>query len=83
MKRDRIFRILAVFVLLLVWLLGLSGTPVMAGPEINLSPDSGAVGTTVTISGENWESFKGDEIYIYFAGPTITGYPGWKMNFSL
>jgi hypothetical protein len=75
MKRDRIFRILAVFMLLSVWLLGLSGTPVMAGPEINLSPDSGAVGTTVTISGENWDSFKGDEIYIYFSGEEISVSP--------
>jgi len=75
MKRDRTFRILAVFMLLSVWLLGLSGTPVMAGPEINLSPDSGAVGTTVTISGENWDSFKGDEIYIYFSGEEISASP--------
>ncbi|MGB2827376.1 MAG: IPT/TIG domain-containing protein [Dehalococcoidales bacterium] len=75
MKHDRISRILAVFMLLSVWLLGLSGTPVMAGPEINLSPDSGAVGTTVTISGENWDSFKGDEIYIYFSGEEISASP--------
>ncbi len=75
MKRGRIFRILAVLVLLSVGLLGLSGTPVMAGPEISLSPDSGAVGTTVTISGENWDSFKGDEIYIYFSGEEISASP--------
>ena len=75
MKRGRTFRILAVFMLLSVWLLGLSGTPVMAGPEISLSPDSGAVGTTVTISGENWDSFKGDEIYIYFSGEEISASP--------
>jgi len=47
----------------------------MAGPEINLSPDSGAVGTTVTISGENWDSFKGDEIYIYFSGEEVNASP--------
>jgi hypothetical protein len=75
MKCGRTFRILAVFMLLSVWLLGLSGTPVMAGPEINLSPDSGAVGTTVTISGENWDSFKGDEVYIYFSGEEISASP--------
>jgi len=39
MKRVRIFRIMAVVMLLSVWLVGLSVTPVMAGPEINISPD--------------------------------------------
>jgi len=75
MKRVRIFRIMAVVVLLSVWLVGLSVTPVMAGPEINISPDSGAVGTTVTVSGENWDSFKGDKIYIYFAGEELSASP--------
>ena len=75
MKRVRIFRILAVVMLLSVWLVGLSVTPVMAGPEINISPDSGAVGTTVTISGENWDSYKGDKIYIYFAGEELSASP--------
>ena len=75
MKRGRTFRILAVLMLLSIWVLGLSGTPVMAGPEISLSPGSGAVGTTVTISGENWDSFKGDEIYIYFSGEEISASP--------
>ena len=75
MKRIRIFRILAVVMLLSVWLVGLSVTPVMAGPEINISPDSGAVGTTVTISGENWDSYKGDKIYIYFAGEELSASP--------
>ena len=75
MKRRRIFRILAVVMLLSVWLVGLSITPVTAGPEINISPDSGAVGTTVTISGENWDSYKGDKIYIYFAGEELSASP--------
>ena len=75
MKRCRVFRILAVVMLLSVWLLGLSGTPVLAGPEISLSPDSGAVGTTVTISGENWDSFRGDEIHVYFSGDEISASP--------
>ena len=75
MKRGRTFRIMAVVMLLSVWLVGLSVTPVMAAPLINLSPDSGAVGTVVRISGENFDSFKGDKIRIYFGNEEIGASP--------
>ena len=53
MKYGRIFRIVVVVILLDCGLVGLTGTPAMAAPLLELSPSSGAVGTTVTISGEN------------------------------
>ncbi len=71
MKRGKTIRILVVAVLLCGWLTVMSGPQVMAAPLINLSPNSGAVGTMVTISGENWDSFKGDEIYIFFDNEEI------------
>ena len=75
MKYGRIFRIAVVVILLACGLVGLTGTPAVAAPLLELSPDSGAVGTTVTISGENFDSFKGDEIYIFFDGEEISASP--------
>ncbi len=75
MKYGRIFRSTTVVLLLAWWLVGLSGTPVMAAPQINLLPDSGAVGTKITISGENFDSYKGDEIRIYFGNEEINASP--------
>jgi len=75
MKYGRIFRIAVVVILLDCGLVGLTGTPVMAAPLLELSPSSGAVGTTVTISGENFDSFKGDEIYIFFDDKEISASP--------
>ena len=72
MKCGRIFRIAVVVILLACGLVGVSGRPAVAAPLLELSPDSGAVGTTVTISGENWDSFGGDEIYIFFDNEEIT-----------
>jgi hypothetical protein len=72
MKRSKTIRIIVVAVLLCCWLIVMPATPVMAGPLINLSPNSGAVGTLVTISGENWDSFKGDEIYLFFDNEEIS-----------
>ncbi len=75
MKYSRIFRIAVVVIFLVCGLVGLTGTPAMAAPLLELSPDSGAVGTTVTISGENFDSLKGDEIYIFFDGEEISASP--------
>jgi len=75
MERGKNIRIIVLAVLLCGCLIALSGIPVMAAPLINLSPNSGAVGTLVTISGENWESFKGDEVYIFFDNGEISASP--------
>jgi hypothetical protein len=40
--------------------------PAIAAPVISLTPSSGAVGTTVTISGTVFNSYEGDIIYIFF-----------------
>lgn len=49
------------------------GTPVLAAPVVTLSPDSGAVGTSIIITGTNFDSFKGDTIYIFFDDKEIPG----------
>jgi len=75
MKYGKVFRIVAVVVLLSAWLMTISGTPVMAAPQLNLSSEDGAVGTAVTVTGENFESYKGDELYIYFDNEEIDASP--------
>jgi hypothetical protein len=49
--------------------------PAKAAPAITLSPASGAVGTMVTISGTVFDSYKGDNIYIFFDNTEIMDSP--------
>ena len=66
MKNGKFFRRLAVVIIFTLLLLVIPGTPVLAAPMLNVSPTSGAVGTMVTVSGENFDSYKGDNIFIFF-----------------
>ena len=75
MKSGKIFRILAVVLLLPLLLAIIPGTPALAAPILNASPTSGAVGTMVTVVGENFDSYKGDDIFIYFDNDEITVIP--------
>ncbi len=54
-------------------IVGLMATaaPALAAPEIALTPASGALGTEVTVSGQNFESYRGDNIAIYFDGREV------------
>lgn len=75
MKNSRILRILATaFVLSLLAVL-IPATPVMAQPEITLSPSSGSVGTRVTVTGTEFQSFKGTEVSIFFDNVEIDNSP--------
>ena len=75
MKSGKIFRILAVALLFPLLLAIIPGTPAMAAPMLNVSPVRGAVGTMVTVVGENFDSYKGDDIFIYFDNDEIAVSP--------
>jgi hypothetical protein len=49
--------------------------PALAAPAIQLTPASGAVGTMVTLTGTNFESYKGDSLFIFFGGVQIITSP--------
>src|SRR4030065_2688327 len=49
--------------------------PVSAAPVVPLVPSSGAVGTTVTISGTVFDSYEGDNIHIFFDTAEIENSP--------
>ena len=72
-KYSKILCALAVLVPLLTVLV--PHTPALAAPVITLSPASGAIGTTVTINGTNFESYRGDNVLIYFNSEEIANSP--------
>jgi len=47
------------------------GIPVLAAPILNALPTSGAVGTKVTVTGENFTSYKGDDIHIFLGNQQV------------
>ena len=75
MRFNRLFAILAATVILSVLAVGILATPALAAPTISLDPLWGTAGTTVTIIGENYTSYAGDEIHIYFGNTEIAGSP--------
>lgn len=75
MKRGKILCILAVAVLFPLLLVVIPNTPVLAAPILTVSPTSGAVGTMVTVVGENFDSYKGDDIFVFFDNDEITASP--------
>jgi hypothetical protein len=58
--------------LLAVFLLG---TPAKAAPVITITPTSGAIGTKVMIEGTIFDSYKGDNIYMFFDSTEIEDSP--------
>ena len=75
MKNSKVFRILAIAFILPLLLVVLMGAPVLAAPIVSVSPTSGAVGTVVEITGTNFDSYVGDDIYIYFDNDEIADSP--------
>ena len=49
--------------------------PALAAPVISLSPDLGAAGTRVEISGTNFNSYVGDSLSIFCGDREITNSP--------
>ena len=50
-------------------------TPALAAPVILISPSSGATGTTITIQGNNFNSYVGDDITITYDATQIPNSP--------
>jgi len=49
--------------------------PALAAPAISVSPDSGAAGTRVEVSGTNFNSYVGDSLSIFFGNREIANSP--------
>ncbi|MFC2071484.1 IPT/TIG domain-containing protein [Chloroflexota bacterium] len=90
MKRDKFFRILAVVILLSLLPVVIPATPVLAAPIFSVLPTVGSVGTKVTVTGETFDSYKGDDIYLFFDNQEIATNPitvpqtgNFSFNFSI
>jgi hypothetical protein len=72
MKQGKFYRVLAVPILLSLLLVVIPIKPVLAAPLLSTSPESGTVGTKVTITIEKFDSYIGDDIYLFFDEQGIT-----------
>jgi hypothetical protein len=50
-------------------------TPALAAPQITISPDAGGPGTRVTLTGANFDSYKGDRLSVFFNSSEIAASP--------
>ena len=75
MKYSRILTILSVAVVLSLLLVVIPSKPALAAPLLTLSPNTGAVGTSVTITGTNFGSYVGDSLSIFFNNVEIIDSP--------
>lgn len=75
MKYNKIFRTLVIAVILSLLGVVIPATPALAAPVITLSPTSGSIGTKVTVTGANFESYRGDSISTFFDGVEIGDSP--------
>jgi len=72
---KRFFAVLATAVILSVITVTILSTPALAAPTITLSPTSGTAGTQITVTGENFSSYAGDKVHIYFGSLEVDGSP--------
>ena len=74
-KHSKIIGIIAFAVILSLLGVTIPATPALAQPTVTLSPTSGSIGTRVTITATNFESFKNTEVSIFFNGVEIDNSP--------
>jgi len=90
MKYDKICRTLALAIIVALVVAAISATPALAAPVITLSPTSGAIGTEVTVTGTNFDSYRGDDNSIFFNDVEIANSPltvpdtgSFSVNFNI
>ncbi len=75
MKHSKIFCTTVIAIILSLLAITIPATPALAQPTITLSPTSGSIGTKVTITATNFESFKNTEVSIFFNSLEIDNSP--------
>ena len=75
MKYGRVLSILTVAAVLSLLAAVVPARPALAAPTVQLSPTSGAVGTRVTVTGTNFDSYKGDRVSVFFGAVEIVNSP--------
>ena len=75
MKHSKIIGMIVIAVILSLLGVLIPATPALAQPTVILSPTSGSIGTKVTITATNFESFKNTDVNIYFNSVEIDNSP--------
>ena len=75
MKYGKTLPPLGIAIILSLLMVVIPARPVLAAPTITLSPASGAIGTRVTVTGMNFESYTGDSLFIFFNEVEIASSP--------
>ena len=75
MRYGKTLSVLAVAAVLSLLVAVVPGQPALAAPTIQLSPASGAVGTRVTVTGTNFDSYIGDSLSVFFGPVEILDSP--------
>ena len=72
MKYNKIFRILAMAVVLSLLLIALPASPALAAESLDVSPNEAAIGDKVTLTGSDYTvTTSGKKVYIYFASQEL------------
>ncbi len=90
LRRSKIFLTLPLAIILTLLMVAIPATPALAAPVITLSPTSGAIGTKVTVTGTNFDSYMRDDISIFFNDVEIPNSPlivpdtgSFSVNFNI
>jgi len=75
MRYGRTLSVLAVTAVISLLVAAVPSQPALAAPSIQLSPESGAVGTMVTVTGANFDSYVGDSLRVFFGANEILDSP--------
>jgi len=75
MKKTKILGIIVIASILSLLGVVIPATPALAQPTVTLSPTSGSIGTKVTITAINFESFKNTNVSIFFNTKEIDSSP--------
>jgi hypothetical protein len=65
MKYNKIFRTLALTVILSLLVIAIPATPALAAESLKVSPTKGAVGDKIDVTGSDYD--EGEKVYIYFS----------------
>jgi hypothetical protein len=72
---SKVLSLLAVAAILGMLVAVIPAQSTLAAPAVQLTPASGAAGTMITVTGTNFESYKGDSLSIFFGGVEIITSP--------
>ena len=75
LNKERLKTLKITGALLAVCLAVIPAVPAVAAPQIEISPVSGSIGTVISVTGSNFQSYAGDSLSVYFDNAEVAGSP--------